>query len=173
MHKIVHCTRPGRDFTSRSRPPGQLGQVATSIHVATSLLSTSRPPGRLTYVATSTSCRDINPQQARLRRQFHVATSWSLSDVATSFPCRYIPHCRPCRDVKMMSRHQTISTSSLLRRDTMSRPPLLPPMSRPQNDVATSTTCCNSARSRRHFLVATSACGDLQTRSRPSAGNWQ
>ena len=121
--------------------------------------SMSRPPGRQAYVATSTSCRDINPQQARSRRQNDVATSCTVAHVVTS---------KGCRDIKI------ISASSLLRRDAMSRPPLLPPMSRPQNDVVTSTaTCCNSTRSRRLSLVATSACRDLQTRSRPSAGNWQ
>ena len=46
--------------------------------------SMSRPPGRQAYVTTSTSCRDINPQKARSRRQFHVATSLTAAHVATS-----------------------------------------------------------------------------------------
>ena len=128
--------KPGRDL--KSNRPGR------DVNPCRDLLDNQA------YVATSSSCRDLNSQQARSRRQFHVATSWRLSDVTTSFPCRDIPHCRPCRDVKTMSLHQIISASSLLHRDAMSRPPLLPPMSRRQHDVATSTpTCCNSARSRR------------------------
>ena len=98
-------------------------------------------PGRPTYVATSSSCRDLNSQQARSRRQSHVATSWRLSDVATSFPCRDIPHCRPCRDVNMMS-----------------RPPALSPMSRRQHDVATSNhLSLISATSRSHVATSLAA----------------
>ena len=76
------------------------------------------------------------------------------------------PHRCPCRDLAMMSRHQACSTPFLLRRDAMSRPPLLPPMSRHQlqpaatqpgrdvhsswsrphvqtHQVATSSPCCD------------------------------
>ena len=88
----------------------------------------SRPSWRLPYVVTSISCRDFVSQQARSRRQFHVATSWRLNlcrdiksmsrpptlspmsrhqiHVATpfmptvGFPGRDLPHCYPCRDLK-------------------------------------------------------------------------
>ena len=32
--------------------------------------------------------------------------SWRLTYVATSNPCRDLPHCRPCRDIKSMSRRR-------------------------------------------------------------------
>ena len=105
-------------------------QVATSFP-GRDFISRSRPPGRPTYVATSSSCRDLNSQQARSRRQFHVATSWRLTYVATSIscrnitsahnghsrsqhrnPCRGLPHCRPCRDINFMSRHCFCSTKT-------------------------------------------------------------
>ena len=97
-------SRPQNDVTT----PSSTGQVATSI-LCRDLLDDPA------YVATSSSFRDLNSQQARSRRQFHVATSWRLTYVATSNPCRDLPHCRSCRDIK-----------------SISRPPTLLPMSRPQ-----------------------------------------
>ena len=136
-----------------------------------------------------TLCRDINSQQACSRRQFHVATSWRLTHVATSNPCRDavsthsgisrlrhqkpgrdLPHCYPCRDLKMMPRPQLSSAPFLLRRDAIfpcrdiscCHPCRdLKMMSRHQFSLAKipgrhPETYCNPARSRRHFLVATS-----------------
>ena len=74
----VNCQ--GRDVTTMSRPPGGHPMSRHHIGVATpSLLLSikpgralcrdinfmSRPPGRPTNVATSSSCRDLNSQQAR------------------------------------------------------------------------------------------------------------
>ena len=81
---------------SRSRPPGG---------VATPLLLPSPKPGRdtktrsrpswsFTYVATSNSCRDLIPA--------HNGTSRSRCQTLGLD----LPHCCPCRDIKMMSRHQ-------------------------------------------------------------------
>ena len=72
---------------------GTLNQVATS--------------WRLTYVVTSISCRDLvsaHSEISRSRRQ-------KLG--------RDLPHCYPCRDLKMMSRHQLNSAPFLLRRDAI------------------------------------------------------
>ena len=114
---------PCRDITLVSRH--------RSAHSGRDTRTRSRPPGRPTYVATSSSCRDLNSQQARSRHQFHVATSWRLTYVATSIscrdiasahnghsrsrhrnPCRDLPHCRPCRDIKFMSQHRFCSTKT-------------------------------------------------------------
>ena len=94
------------------------------------------------------------------RHQIHVATSHTVAHVATSNPCRDtdsahsgisrsrhqkpgrdLPHCYPCRDLKndVATLTQLSPISATLRRHfSMSRPPLLPPMSLPQNDVPTS-----------------------------------
>ena len=96
-------------------------------------------------------CRDIKSMFRPLtlspmsRHQIHVATPFlptvgflgrdAKLHVPTSHTAAYVA------TSKMMSRHQHSSAPFLLRRDTifsMSRPPLLPPMSRPLNAVATS-----------------------------------
>ena len=135
------------------------------------------------------------------RHQIHVATSHTVAHVATSNPCRDtvfahsgisrsrrqkpgrdLPHCYPCRDLKndVATSTQLSPISATSRRHfSMLRPPLLPPMSRHQYQLAKilgrhPETYCNPARSRRHFLAATShptkPGRDLtsnQTRSRP------
>ena len=78
------------------------------------------------------------------RHQFHVATSF-LPTVGfpgrdTKNPGCDLPHCNPCRDLKndVAASNQLSPISATSRRYfSMSRPPLLPPMSRPQNDVTT------------------------------------
>ena len=169
----VATSNPCRDIRSMSQPPtlSPMSRPPTlspmsrhQIHVTTPFLPTVGFPGR----------------DAKLQ----VATSHTTAHVVTT---------------KMMSRHQLSSTPFLLCRDaifSLSRPPLLPPMSRPQNVVATPffpcrdlpcchpcrdlkmlsrhqyqlakiqgrhpETYCNPAKSRRHFLVATSnLCRDL------------
>ena len=112
----------------------------------------SRDTNPLRRPQVATLCRDIN---------FMSRPHWRQTYVATSTSCRDLLHCRPCRDIPTllpMSRPQNdVATSNQLnpisatsrRHFSMSRPPLQPPMSRPQAQLATS--CCNSARSRRPF----------------------
>ena len=94
-----------------------------SVQVATpSEQARSRPqndvatPSSTGQVVTSFPGRDLLDDQAMSRRQPHVATSIpnrpghdvscmsrpprDLTYVATSNPCRDLPHCRPCRDLK-------------------------------------------------------------------------
>ena len=105
-----------------SRPPTLAQSQAKSRHrfqVETSW--------RLTHVATSNWGRDTaqsTPGRDLLTGSRH-RFSWSFTYVATSFPCRnlvpahsgtsrlrhqnpcrYLPHCRPCRDIKSMSRRR-------------------------------------------------------------------
>ena len=147
---------PCRDITLVSRH--RLSCLASS-QVATpepgrDLLDDQPMSRHQVHVVTSSS------QQARSRRQFHVATSWRLTYVATSISCRDIasahnglsrsrrqapgrnlPRCYPCRDLKndVGTSNQLSPISATSRRhSSMSRRPLQPPMSRPQNDVATS-----------------------------------
>ena len=148
-----------RDIKSVSRHHSGIPRSRPQNGVTTPFLLPSPKPGR-------TLCRDIN---------FMSRPHWRQTYVETSTSCRDLLHCRPCRDIKSMSRHPTLLPMSRPQNDvatsnqlspifatsrhpfSMSRPPLQPPMSRPQNDVATcNPTCCNSARSRRQFLVATS-----------------
>ena len=105
------------------------------------------------HVATSNRCRDItqaNPGRdppggyPMSRHQFHVATSFpptvGFSSRNTTIPGHAFPTATHVATSKMMSRPQHSPVPSLLCRErhfSMSRPPLLPPMSRHQNDVAT------------------------------------
>ena len=165
---LLPSLKPGRDTKTRSRLPGDFTYVATSF-----------PCRDLTHCRSCRDidlCRDFNSQQARLRRQFHVATSWRLTYVATSTPCRDLSYCRPCRDLKMMSRHQlplspisamsrrhvatSLAATHVATSNMMSRHPIRPAASQPGCDV--------------HFLVVTSRPTtpgrDLIMMSRPQTG---
>ena len=123
------------------------------------------------------------------RHQIHVATSHTVAHVATSNPCRNtvsahsgisksrrqkpgrdLPHCYPCRDLKndvaTLTQLSPISATSR-RHFSMSRPPLLPPMSRPQNDVATSIPTGQNLKSSILRPTATQPGHDATSRSRP------
>ena len=108
------------------------------------------------------------------RHRFHVATSFlptvgfpgldAKSQVATSHTVIHVA------TSKMTSRPQLSSTPFLLCRDaifSMSRPPLLPPMSRPQNDVATSIPTCQNPKSSILRPTATQPGRDATSWSRP------
>ena len=92
----------------RSRPQNGVATpfLLPSLKPGRDTRTMSRPSWRLPYVATSISCRDFVSQQSRSRRQFHVVTSWRLTYVATSNLCRDLRYCRPCRDIKSMSRRR-------------------------------------------------------------------
>ena len=97
----------------------------------------------------------------------------SQNHVATSNRCRDTSQTTPCRDITSVSRHRFSCPHRCPCRD-------IKPGLATAAHVATSYSCRDikptqpkQTRSRLHFLVATSACRDLQTRSRPSAGNWQ
>ena len=131
-------TKPCRDANSMSRHQFPTGQVTTSV-----------------------PCRDLLETNPMSRHQIHVATSHTVAHVATSNPCRDtvsahsgisrsrrqtpdrdLPYCYPCRDLKndVTTSTQLSPISATSRRHfSMLRPSLLPPMSRPQNDVATSS----------------------------------
>ena len=155
----------GRDLQMMLRPPVQQARSRRQSHVATSW--TTKPMSR---------------------HQIHVATSHTVAHVATpflptvGFPGRDLPYCCPCRDLKndVATSTQLSPISATSRRHfSMSRPLLLLPlkmMSRhqflwPKFQVVHPETYCNPARSRNHFLVATSRPTkpgrDLKSMSRP------
>ena len=123
------------------------------------------------------------------RHQIHVATSHTIAHVATSNPCRDavsshsgisrsrcqnpgrdLPHCYPCHDLEndVATSTQLSPISATSRRHfSMSRPPLLPPMSRPQNDVATSIPTGQNPRSSILRPTATQPGRDATSWSRP------
>ena len=148
MHN-AHTYNPGHTHTTRAVPISWAllrSQQACRTHVARMLgLHLSRhAQAACPQVATSLRCRDI--KAARIMSRHQIMSR---------------PPGRPslCRDIKLMSR----------------------PRSCPQWDFQVATP---KSMSRRRFCptkadqvatplpVATSACRDLQTRSRPSAGNW-
>ena len=123
--------KPGRDFISRSRPPRRPTYVATSsscrdIKFPTGQVATSVPCRDL---LETNLCRDINfmsrPHSCP-QWDFQVVTSHAAIHVATSkmmsrhpinsapfllrrnaiLPYRDVPCSHPCRDLKMMPRHQ-------------------------------------------------------------------
>ena len=118
----------------------------------------SRSSWRLPYVATSISCRDL------------VSAHSGISRSRRQKPGRDLPHCYPCRDLK-----NDVTTSTQLspifatsrRPFSMSQPPLLPPMSRPQNDVATSIPTGQNPRSSILRPTATQPGNDATSWSRP------
>ena len=88
--------RPGRDIISRSRPPGRLSQVATSI-LCCDLLSpylnrpgrdTKPPLCRLNHGATSNRCRDTTQAYPGRNTKTRSRPSLRLPYVATSNLCR-------------------------------------------------------------------------------------
>ena len=119
-----------RDTVSLAQP-----QARSPPYVATSIscrdLLHDQPMSRhQVHVATSSSCRDIKFPTGQ------VATSVPCRDLLETNLCRDIvfmsrpprlmsmsrhqaqpSHCRPCRDLTMMSRHQACSAPFLLRRD--------------------------------------------------------
>ena len=145
----------------------------------------SRPHFDVATPRQPESCRDIksvsrhHPDHSMSRHQIGVARSFLLpspSQVATSRPGRNLPGDEP------MSRHQFHVGTSFL--PTMGFPGRDTKIQ--GRDLPHSRSCRDiKSMSRHHFCltkahkvatplpVATSACRDLQTRSRPSAGNWQ
>ena len=97
VHKTVHYTRQPalcRDLTSMSRHQGIKNHVATSNQCRD---TTQASPGR--NLKTGSRHRFSYPVPSQVATSlFQVATPWSFTYVATSFPCRDLPHCRPCRD---------------------------------------------------------------------------
>ena len=152
-----------RDTVSPTQPQARLRhqyQVATLLetNLCRDIKSMSRPP-------------TLSPMS---RHQIHVATPFlptvgfpgrdAKLQVATSHTATHVA------TSKMMSRPQLSSTPFLLRRDanfSMSRPPLLPPMSRPQNDVATSIPTGQNPRSSILRPTATQRGRDAISWSRP------
>ena len=150
----VATSFPPQAEQARSRPQNDVATSSSTGQVATSIPCRNLLDDQ-TYVATSSSCRDLNSQQARSRRQFHVATSWRLTYVATSSSCRdlnsqqarsrrqfhgvttwrltYVATSTSCRD--LVPAHSEIFKSR--RQQSRSRPPTLLPMSRHQIHVAT------------------------------------
>ena len=86
----VANSKRSRDTVSPAQSPSQ---VATR-------KSGHDPSWRLTYVATSISCRDLVSAHSRISRSRRPT------------PGRDLPHCYPCRDLKMMSRPQNDAATS-------------------------------------------------------------
>ena len=88
------------------------------------------------------------------RHQIHVATTHTVAHVATSNPCRDLPHYCPCRD--NVSAHSGVSRS---RRQTPGRDlTYCCPCRDLKNDVVTSTQLSPiSATSRCHFFHVTTS----------------
>ena len=132
------------------RPPTLSPMSRHQIHVATPFLPTVGFPGRdaKIQVATSHTATHVATSKMMSRHQLSSAPFQLRRDAI--FPCRDLPCCHPCHDLKMMSRHQ-YQLAKILGRHPK--------------------TYCNPARSRRHFLVATSRSTkpgrDLKSMSRP------
>ena len=94
-HDIKTTSRRPQGHT-RSRPQNGVATLflLPSLKPGRDTKTRSRPSWRLTYVATSFSCRDLVPAHSGISR-------WRRQN-----PGRDLPHCHPCRDLKMMSRPQ-------------------------------------------------------------------
>ena len=130
--RALVATRPGslpqgRDLTSMSRHQGSQNHVATSNRCR----NTKPPPCSLNPVATSNRCRDTTQAYPGRDTKTRSPPSWRLPYVATSNscrdtvfahsglsrsrhrnPCRDLPHCHPCCDIKSMSRRRFLLTKA-------------------------------------------------------------
>ena len=99
-------TNPCRDIKSMSRPPTLSPMSQHQIHVATPFLLTVGFPGRdaKSQVATSYTTTHVATSKMMSRHQLSSAPFLQRRDAI--FPCRDLPYCHPCRDLKMMLRHQ-------------------------------------------------------------------
>ena len=86
----VATSKRGHDIVSPAHPPSQ---VATSFFQVATFWS-------FTYVATSFLCRDL------------VLAHSGTSRLRHRNPCRDLPSCRPCRDIKSMSRRRFFPTKA-------------------------------------------------------------
>ena len=172
MYKIVHCTSSSRVHCAHMvcavactaprsraclahnwrRSRAQRAQVASIVPKSWAQVATSLPRPSPCQVATSLPGRDLLDDQARSRRQPHVATSLppnqenqvvTSKGVATPIPNRPGRDLKRGRDTNGQCRSCDAKTG------------------RPHNQVATSISGRNLkpslARSQRPFLVATSS----------------
>ena len=151
-----------RDLTSMSRHQGIQNHVATSNQcrdttqaspgrnlkmgsrhrfsypvpslVATSLFQVATS-WSFTYVATSFPCRDLPHCRPCRDIKSMSRLQFPTGQVATSVPCRDLLETNLCCDIIFMSRpHSSPQWDfQVATPKSMSRPPLLPPMSRPQH----------------------------------------
>ena len=136
----VATSIPCRDLLSvppkqpRSRP-----QTGSRHRFSCPARARSRHQKQVATLPGTNLCRDIAFMS---RHRFHVATSISCRDLVSTHsgisrsrrqtPGRDLPHCYPCRDLKndVATSTQLSPISATSRRHlSMSRPPLLPPMS--------------------------------------------
>ena len=102
----VATSFPSQAEQVKSRPQNDVATPSSTSQVATSIQCRDLLDDQA-YVATSSSCHDLNSQQAKSRRQFHVATSHIVAHVATSIyvATPFLPNqSRPGRDFNSMSR---------------------------------------------------------------------
>ena len=92
---LLHAQQACRAHVARAQP----AQVARMLGVHLSRHAQAACP----QVTSSLRCRDIKAMSIMSRHQIGVPTPSRPLHVATSFLC---PHRYPCRDIKMMSRHQ-------------------------------------------------------------------
>ena len=119
--------------------------------------SRSRPSWRLPYVATSISCRDFVSAHSWISRSRH--------QKSRSQP----PPLPPCCDLKndvTNSNHLSPISATSRRNFSMSRPPLLPPMSRPQA-APQSFQPCRNLKIPGCNTLKTNPGRDLKSMSRP------
>ena len=130
-------------------------QVATSwrlIHVATSFFQVATS-WSFTYVATSFPCRDLVPAHSGISRSRH------------RNPCRDLPHYRPCRDIKSMSRRRFRPTKA----DQVATP--IPGCNLSPNK--TQSYPAQRGRDMKFMSQPRPTSPNLnQTRSRPNTGIW-
>ena len=106
-------------------------------HVATSLLSIMRFPGRdEIHVATSHTAAHVATSKMMSRHQLSSAPFLLRRDAI--FPCRDLPCCHPCRDLKN-DVATSIPTGQITTKIFQVATPKGHPTSRPQFDVATPT----------------------------------
>ena len=89
-----------------SRPPTLSSMSRHQIHVATPFLPTVGFPSRDAKLQVETSHTAAHVATSKMMSRHQLSSAPFLLRRDSIFPCRDLPFCLPCRDLKMMSRHQ-------------------------------------------------------------------
>ena len=145
------------------------------IHVATPFLPTVGFPGRDAKLQVATSHTAAYVATSKMMSRHQLSSAPFLLHRDAIFPCRDLPCCHPCRDLKMMSRHQAQPSQVVTSKPGRDQPlfPLHNALVATSKTLVATPNLLSPIQPSRdvHFLVATSCptkpSRDLKSMSRP------
>ena len=97
---LLPSLEPGRDIKTRSRPSWRLPYVATSISCRDLVSATMGFPGRDAKSQVMTSHTTTHVATSKMMSRHQLSSAPFLLRRDAIFPCRDLPCCHPCRDLK-------------------------------------------------------------------------